>query len=69
MKRDRPYINASDAISCRHCPRRAWYDEFPPEERSAIEDKFETLIAEGGLVHEKRILGSFAIERYKSRST
>ncbi len=48
-------IQASDARSWCHCPRRAWYDHRPPPDLIIGATPFDVLIAEAGQAHEAEI--------------
>lgn len=48
-------IQASDARSWCHCPRRAWYDHRPPPDLIVGATPFDVLIAEAGQAHEAGI--------------
>ena len=51
-------IQASDARSWCHCPRRAWYDHRPPPDLIVGANPLDVLMAEAGRVHEDRIRNS-----------
>jgi len=48
-------IQASDARSWCHCPRRAWYDHRPPPDLIIGPTPFDVLIAKAGQAHEAGI--------------
>lgn len=48
-------IQASDARSWSHCPRRAWYDHRPPPDLIVGATPFDVLLAEAGQAHEAGI--------------
>ena len=51
---DSLYIRPSDARSWLHCKRRAWYDNFPPENMLET-DPFEELIRQMAIRHQQSV--------------
>jgi uncharacterized protein len=58
QKAERPFFNASDAISWALCLRRAWFDHNPPDGYVEVVDPFDELVLKKGLEHEARVLAT-----------
>ena len=55
---ERPFFNASDAISWAYCRRRVWFDHNPPDGFTEVVDPFDELVLKKGLEHENAVLAS-----------
>lgn len=60
MNKTSAKLDPSAAKSWLECKRRAWYDSNPPPGLELVEDRFNELITEQGIAHEKIVLHRFS---------